>query len=117
MVVDLAPAEAQERIESDPDLLVLDVRTAAEWDAARLPGSRLLDEDLAEELVSNWERDRPVLVLCHHGVRSKVVAYQLRGAGFTNVLNLAGGLDAWSQQVDPEIPRYKICPGGGVRPR
>ena len=117
MIVDLEPAAARDRIDADPDLRILDVRTPAEWEAARLPGSRLLDEELAEDLVSNWDRDHPVLVLCHHGVRSKVVAYRLRGAGFTNVLNLAGGLDAWSQQVDPELPRYKICPGGGVRPR
>jgi len=40
----------------------------------------------------------------------------LRGAGFTNVMNLAGGLDEWSRTADPELPRYKVCPGGGVRP-
>ena len=117
MIEDLAPAEARDRIEADPDRRILEVRTRAEGEGARLPGSRLLTEDLAEELVASWDRERFVLVLCHHGIRSKVVAYRLRGAGFTNVLNLAGGLDAWSQEVDPGLPRYKICPGGGVRPR
>ena len=116
MVPDLTPAEARDRLAADPAIRVLDGRTPEEWEAARLPGAVRLDEDLAAEIVEQWNREAPVLVLCHHGVRSKVVAYQLRGAGFTNVMNLRGGLDGWSTEVDSEIPRYKICPGGAIRP-
>ena len=116
MVPDLTPPEARERLDADSEVRLLDVRTPEEWRAARLPGALRLDAALAAEIVTNWDRDLPVLVMCHHGIRSKVVAYQLRGAGFTNVMNLEGGLDGWSKEVDSEVPRYKVCPGGGVRP-
>ena len=51
-------------------------------------------------------RDREIVVHCHHGLRSAAAAEELRAAGFTRVINLAGGIDRWSIEVDPAVPRY-----------
>jgi adenylyltransferase/sulfurtransferase len=116
MTGEISATEAARRLEADPSIRLLDVRTPDEWEAARLAQARRLDEDLAAEILGEWGRDETVIVCCHHGIRSRLVAHQLRGAGFTAILNLTGGLEAWSREVDPELPRYQVCPGGGVRP-
>jgi rhodanese-related sulfurtransferase len=51
-------------------------------------------------------RDRPVVVFCHTGVRSANLIRALRGQGYTNLINMVGGIDAWSKEIDPSIPRY-----------
>jgi rhodanese-related sulfurtransferase len=51
-------------------------------------------------------RDRPIVVQCHHGSRSAMVADYLRASGFDRVINLTGGIDRWSTEVDPSVPRY-----------
>jgi rhodanese-related sulfurtransferase len=57
--------------------------------------------------VAELPRDRPIVVMCHHGVRSAhVVAYLREAHGFEQVVNLSGGIDAWSCDVDPRVPRY-----------
>jgi rhodanese-related sulfurtransferase len=116
MTVEISPRAADERLRSEPGIRLLDVRTPEEWALSRLDRARLLDEDLAAEILNRWDRDGPVIVCCHHGIRSRMVAYQLHQAGFTEVYNLTGGLEAWSKEVDPGLPRYQVCPGGGVRP-
>jgi rhodanese-related sulfurtransferase len=91
--------------------MLLDVREPAEWATASVPA------DAAFELVKvamgtvpqhapNWDTTRPVAVLCHHGARSQRVAQFLLGQGFTRVVNVAGGIDAWSAERDPGVPRY-----------
>jgi monothiol glutaredoxin len=52
------------------------------------------------------KRDAAVALHCHHGVRSRAAAEQLLHEGFTNVYNLEGGIEAWSREVDPSVPRY-----------
>lgn len=64
-------------------------------------------ERRADELESDdGRKDAPIIVHCHHGVRSMRVTATLRGLGFTNVRSMAGGIDLWSLDVDPRIPRY-----------
>jgi rhodanese-related sulfurtransferase len=92
---------------TDETVRLLDVRTEAEWEAARIPGAVLVTEDLADEILSRWDRDTPIVVHCHHGVRSNVAAWRLRQAGFTRVANMTGGIEAWSRRVDPAVPRYR----------
>ena len=115
MIREIPPEEAARRLAKEPGTRLLDVRTSAEWEASRLDRAVLLDEDLAAEILGSWEREVPVIVCCHHGIRSRQVAYQLVQAGFIEVLNLTGGLEAWSKTVDPELPRYMVCPGGAIR--
>ena len=90
--------------------LLLDVREPAEWQAAsvRVGGAELLQLPMHSIPPRLHELDpqRPVAVLCHHGGRSMQVAMFLAQRGFARVANVAGGIDAWSLQLDPSVPRY-----------
>ena len=83
----------------------VDVRTREEQAFARIPGARLLDEAYHRQLLA-LERDTPLVFHCHHGVRSQAAAEYFLNQGFRNLYNLQGGIDAWSQLVDPGVPRY-----------
>ena len=85
---------------------LLDVRCAEAFAVASIPGSKLIDEPLAEEIVGSWPRETPIVLVCHHGVRTADAAEYLQGYGFANVKSLAGGIDAWSRDIDPAVPRY-----------
>jgi adenylyltransferase/sulfurtransferase len=90
------------------DFLLLDVRQPEEWRRARIEGAKLvplseLEARLAE--LSDW-KERRVIAHCHHGARSARACEILAKAGFTDLTNLVGGIDAWSLTVDPAVPRY-----------
>ena len=87
-------------------LELVDVRTEEERAIAQIQGSRLLNQEGHDYLVS-LDRNTVMLFQCHHGIRSQSAAeYFLREQGFSNLYNLRGGIDAWSQLVDPSVPRY-----------
>jgi rhodanese-related sulfurtransferase len=91
-----------------PRPLVLDCRTAEEYAIAKIEGSVLIPmQELAERLseLEPW-RDSPIIVHCHHGVRSLRVTHFLREKGFSQAQSMKGGIDAWSVEVDPSVPRY-----------
>jgi len=92
-------------IDSGESFDLLDVRTPAERAIARIEGSRLLDQAEHDALMQR-DRDTPLVFQCHHGMRSQSAAEYFRTAGFKRLYNLAGGIDAWSQRVDPGVPRY-----------
>ena len=90
--------------------LLLDVREPAEWQAAsvRADGAELLQLPMMSvpPRLHELDPERAVAVLCHHGGRSMQVAMFLAQHGFERVANVAGGIDAWSLQLDASIPRY-----------
>jgi rhodanese-related sulfurtransferase len=90
--------------------VLLDVREAWELQAARLalPGVPALHIPMGTLPARLHELDRaqPILALCHHGARSQHCAAFLQQQGFADVVNIAGGIDAWSREVDPSVPRY-----------
>ena len=85
--------------------MLLDVREPWEFQASRIEGSKLIPMGELSERVSELDPEAETVVICHHGARSAYVTQALDQAGFQNVLNLEGGLDAYSQ-VDPLVPRY-----------
>jgi rhodanese-related sulfurtransferase len=88
--------------------LLLDCRTADEHAIAKIAGSLLIPmQEIAERLaeLEPW-RDKPIIVHCHHGVRSLRVTHFLREKGFGHAQSMKGGIDAWSVEVDPSVPRY-----------
>jgi len=102
------PAEVKERLARGEEMLVLDVRRLPEWNAARIEGATLIplnELDARAGEIAAW-KDKPIVVHCHHGVRSMNGTAILRKQGFTNVHSMAGGIDAWSLIVDPSVPRY-----------
>jgi rhodanese-related sulfurtransferase len=104
----LSPSTLRQWLDDQHPFLLLDCRETFEHDYARIDGCQLLPmseiADRLEEL--NDHRVNPIVVYCHHGVRSRQVAYWLAVNGFTQVYNLEGGIDRWSLEVDPQVPRY-----------
>ncbi|MGH0031393.1 MAG: molybdopterin-synthase adenylyltransferase MoeB [Myxococcota bacterium] len=101
-------AEVKARLDAGHDLLLLDVREADEVETARIEGSRWLplgEVEARSAELADW-KERPVVVYCHHGGRSARACALLRDAGFSDVTNLTGGIEAWSLTVDPDVPRY-----------
>ncbi len=94
------------RLDAGELLLLLDVREPAEQDIARITGAQSLPMSQFPEHMERVPRDRPVVLFCRQGIRSARLVAQLRAAGWHNVYNMAGGIDAWAQQIDPSIPRY-----------
>jgi monothiol glutaredoxin len=90
---------------SDKPLRLYDVRTPGERATAAIPGSELLDAEVAEQ-IEQLPRDTPLYFHCHHGGRSQRAAEHFVGMGFREVYNVTGGIDAWSLEVDPSVERY-----------
>jgi rhodanese-related sulfurtransferase len=99
--------EAAELVKAGKARLV-DVRTREEWDAVHLEGATLLTQDLMHELGS-WPQDQLIIFMCHHGVRSLDAAAYFAGHGLQNARSMRGGIDAWSCEVDPKVPRYDLA--------
>lgn len=85
---------------------LVDVRQPDEVAIAAFPGALNLPLDRLPSLLGQLNPDRPVAVLCHHGVRSEMASRFLEQRGFAAVSHLEGGIDAWSQLIDPAVPRY-----------
>jgi monothiol glutaredoxin len=92
-------------LDSGAPLELLDVRTEGERRVARIERAKHLDQAAMAQL-QELPRDTLLVFHCHHGMRSQAAAQRFVALGFTNVCNLAGGIDAWSMAVDPSVPRY-----------
>ncbi len=87
--------------------LLLDVREGWEFQQCRIEGSQLMPMGHVRGEAHELDPDRETIVICHHGIRSFSVARFLENElGFTNVVNLAGGVAAWAREVDPGMPTY-----------
>ena len=108
---DSAPLEitvddlARRRSDSEA-LAVLDVREAWELDICRLPDSITIPLAGLPGRTEALPHDTPLVVLCHHGMRSERAVLWLRANGFANAVNLAGGIDAWARRIDPAMRTY-----------
>ncbi|SFD82756.1 Rhodanese-related sulfurtransferase [Thiohalospira halophila DSM 15071] len=101
------PAEFKAWLEAGEAPRILDVREPWEYEVAHLPNSTLIPlGELPSRAAEELDPAEPLVVLCHHGVRSLQAAYFLEHQGFADVINLTGGIDRWSQAVDPATPRY-----------
>jgi rhodanese-related sulfurtransferase len=103
--LEITPSETAELLKQGK-IKLLDVRTPEEYAIASIPGSVLVDQSLAQEIMQSWAKDSALVTMCHHGMRSLDAAAYLRGHGFTNTRSMSGGIDAWSLQIDSSIPRY-----------
>jgi monothiol glutaredoxin len=101
----LSVSELARRLRAGERLGLFDVRTPEERAIAHIEGARLLDSDVVAQL-EQLDKSTLLVFHCHHGGRSQRAAEHFAALGFTNVWNVAGGIDAWSQEVDPNVPRY-----------
>ena len=104
----LTPLELRPFLEKNPDALVVDVREAWEHELVNIPGARLiplktLPEKAADELPRH---EQPVVLHCHHGMRSLRACEFLETQGYTRLYNLSGGIARYAAEVDPALPQY-----------
>jgi len=108
-VPELTPTEFAARwpdFATGEDVVLLDVREHDELAIAAVAGARHIPMRDVPARLAELDADKPLVVMCHSGGRSRRVADYLAANGFTNVSNLKGGIDAWSTQIDSHVPRY-----------
>lgn len=101
----LTPAEARDLLASRKDAVLLDVREEWEYERAHVAGSRLIPMGELPARLGELNPEDTLVVLCHHGNRSQQVAAWLQSRGYT-VNNVAGGIQAWADTIDPDLPQY-----------
>jgi rhodanese-related sulfurtransferase len=100
--------ELADRISRGEKAYLLDVRTREEYNAVKIDNAHLFTQEMMQEILSKWPRGNLVVVYDHQGIRSMDAAAYFQGQGFENVKSLRGGIDAWSVEVDPKLPRYHL---------
>lgn len=103
---DITPKQLKSRLDAGEDIDIIDVRE--DWEVAQgmLANAIHIPMDDIPDNVDQISHDTPVVIMCHSGSRSEQVAMWMETEGFDNVLNLVGGIDQWSREIDPSIPRY-----------
>ncbi len=105
-VKQLQAIELKKKLDNGEDIFLLDVREEWEFALASIDGSENFPMGEVVDRQQEFAFEEEIVVICHYGVRSQLAAQELSECGF-NVSNLVGGIDAWSQVVDPCVPRYK----------
>jgi rhodanese-related sulfurtransferase len=99
--------ELKARREAGERLRLIDVREAHEHDFARIEGAELRPlGQIVQWAAELPDKGEPIILHCHHGMRSDRACQFLAAQGFTNLSNLLGGIDDWSLKIDPSVPRY-----------
>lgn len=105
---EISPAEAQQKVAAGEAVLI-DVREELEYQLCRIDGAELIPMNTIPQHLQRLDglADEKLLVVhCHHGMRSLNVVNWLRQQGVANCVSMAGGIDLWSTQVDPSVPKY-----------
>jgi rhodanese-related sulfurtransferase len=104
----ITPKELQALLKGESPPRLIDIRTREEFDAVYLEGAHLFSQDLLNLIFAEWPKEAVVVLYDHTGSRSLDAAAYLIGHGFTHVKCLAGGIDAYAEQIDTSLSRYKI---------
>ncbi len=86
--------------------ILLDVREQWEYNTCHLPNSKLISMKIIPARYLEFDKSKDIVVYCHHGIRSRMVAQFLTNQGFTSIINLTGGISAWAKEIDPSMPTY-----------
>ncbi|PSH05294.1 MAG: sulfurtransferase [Acidobacteria bacterium] len=106
MNYEITPQELRQRQERNEELLLLDVRELWERQTASIMPSQHIPMADVPVRVKELDPDRHIIVYCHHGGRSFSVTEWLRKEGYQKVQSMSGGIEQWSRQIDPNVPRY-----------
>ncbi len=98
--------ELKRKMDAHESFALIDVREPFEFEIARIDGARLIPLQELPNRLGDLERDKEMVIHCHSGTRSAQAVRLLRREGFTRVYNLDGGIDSWSDEIDPEVPKY-----------
>ena len=104
---ELSATEMHDRLnQTGESPMLLDVREPWEFEKARIQGSQLVPMRSVPDRLHELDPDRETVVICHHGIRSRMVGHFLERQGFNKVINLSGGVAAWARDVDHHMPTY-----------
>ncbi len=104
---ELSATDLHDYLISAPDRpLLLDVREPWEFETAHIDGATLIPMRTINDRAAELDPAQETVVICHHGIRSRMVCRFLENQGFSNLINLSGGVDAWAREVDPQMPTY-----------
>ncbi len=104
----ISPRELADLMKNDPAVKLVDVRSREEFEAVNLPGSVLLSQAVMQQIMGSGSNTAPIVVIDHAGKNGLDAAAYFMGHGLQNVRCLRGGLDAWAQEVDPQMRRYQL---------
>ena len=105
-VTEVAPLELRAQLERGDRVRLVDVREPLEHRVASVDGAELVPLGELADAVGGFGLEDDIVVMSHHGIRSRMACEYLVNNGFTRVRNLAGGIDRWSREADPSVPRY-----------
>ena len=107
--IQINPSDLKKELDQEiADIKLLDIRSREEFEAVKIPGSEIMTADLQQEALGKWDKETRTIIIDHTGDRSLDVAAFFIGHGLNRTVALAGGIDAYSKEVDPNIPRYRI---------
>jgi rhodanese-related sulfurtransferase len=109
LTFEVTPREVEDRRVAGENLCLVDVREDAEWQICRIDGANLVPMNAVPERVRELKAQAgttPLIIYCHHGVRSLNVVHWLRRNGVENCQSMMGGIDRWSMEIDSSVPRY-----------
>ncbi|HEY3601383.1 MAG TPA: rhodanese-like domain-containing protein [Chthoniobacterales bacterium] len=104
----IEPRHLADRLTNDNRINLLDIRTREEFESVKIPGAQLFTEESMQQILANWRREDLLVIYDHKEERSMDAAAYFQGHGFENVKSLRGGIDSWSAEVDPKLPRYHL---------
>jgi rhodanese-related sulfurtransferase len=104
--LEISAREVKERLDKGEKLLLVDVREPHEYELCHIEGAVLIPMGSIPENLQKLDTDEDVICFCHHGMRSLDVANWLRTRGVNSAKSMAGGIDRWSLEIDPSVPRY-----------
>lgn len=105
--MEVSPFELEELVEEPEDITLLDIREPAEREIVSIDDDIWIPMgEIPESVEKLNELPEPIVVYCHHGMRSLKITHFLREKNFEEVFSLAGGIDAWSKKINPELPTY-----------
>lgn len=107
MDYEITPEEVKSKLDAGEECVLLDVREPWEFETARIDGAKLIPlGDVPSRAHQELDPEEPIVVVCHHGIRSMNVTVWLRQQGFEKAQSMRGGIDAWSLRVDGKVPMY-----------
>lgn len=102
----ISPLELQARMAANRELVLVDVREPWENATAKIDGAKLIPLNVLPQRLGELSKDAELVFHCHHGMRSLRACEFAVSQGYAHVANLTGGIDAWSSDADPRVPRY-----------
>ncbi len=106
IVPEISPEDLKMKLDQGEPMTLIDVREPDEFEICRLAKAKLIPLRQIPNCLGEFGADELIVLYCHHGIRSAQAALWLKQNGLKNVVSLCGGIDAWAQEIDPEMERY-----------